>query len=530
MRKILLISTLVLALSACGLKPTSDFSSLYNKHVHSQIVAIEDIAKSLGLYKQEQSVGTLRAAVNVPIMMSGSLSLEHSAKVNGRDADLMLKNLRVAYESMMGSGSLSLDQLGMISKNGDVYVFFDGLADTILPEDIRSVMTKYSKTWLSWTQADIKKSLSGATEDEMIANTIIENLSKMTLDDVEKYLTKYQIFKQTNDLGMSGSLHVFAVDLDREATLALVTSLTEKLTGSGVSDADKKDIQEGLANIILSGTIAFDPSNARITETHLAISESGSSEVGTIDAVTTNDKLQVRLTSAATKAGVELVLAKEENKNTIKLIVSEGGAEMGKLVGYIQKSNDKFQELALDVTAQGMTVSLKHTMKDDGKFEGTLQLPIVGAITWNGTLAGKKLTGLSLKGTTPSGAISMELAPQGDRVVGPLTVKQGSETLLSATVGLLLDEGKFGTSIDILAPDSSESQAHFELDATNKTSPFTDSISIPSGVKPLQNLLDELEALTPKDSFVPVEDDTMYIDDSVSSDDMNALMDPTGNN
>lgn len=412
MRKILLVSSLVLALSACGFNSDSDFSSLYNKHVQAQVTAIEDFAKSLGLYRQEQSVGTLQAAINVPMMVTGSLSLEHSAKVNGRDADLSLKNIRAVYESMMGSGSLSLDQFGLVSKNGDAYFFFQGLTDTLLPEDIRIVLAKYEKTWLSWTRDDIKNTLAGATEEEIIANTIIENLSKMTLADVEKYLTKYPILKNTADLGMSGSLHVYSVDLDRESTLSLITKVTEDITGSGVSDADKGDIQDGLASITLSGTVAFDSSNARVAETHLTISESGSSEVGTIDAVTNGDKLQVRLTSAATKAGVELVLAKEENKNTIKLIISEGGAEMGKLVGYIQKSGDKFQELSLDVTAQGMTVSLKHTLKDDGKFEGSLQLPIVGAITWNGTLAGKKLTGFSLRGTTPSGAISMELAQQ----------------------------------------------------------------------------------------------------------------------
>ncbi len=160
MRKLLFVSSLVLVLSACGLK-SSDFSSLYNNHIHSQIVSIQDFTKSLGLYKQEESIGTIQAAINVPVLMSGALSLEHDIQVNGRDAGLSLKNIRLAYESMMGSGSFSLDKLGFVSKNSDAYFLFDGLKDLgILTEEIRTAVEKYTNTWLSWTQADMKKTLS----------------------------------------------------------------------------------------------------------------------------------------------------------------------------------------------------------------------------------------------------------------------------------------------------------------------------------------------------------------------------------
>jgi hypothetical protein len=39
---------------------------------------------------------------------------------------------------------------------------------------------------------------------------------------------------------------------------------------------------------------------------------------------------------------------------------------------------------------------MTHTQKNDGNFEGHLQLP-VGAISWNGKKEGTKLTELSLK-------------------------------------------------------------------------------------------------------------------------------------
>lgn len=43
---------------------------------------------------------------------------------------------------------------------------------------------------------------------------------------------------------------------------------------------------------------------------------------------------------------------------------------------------------------------------------------------------------------------------------------------------------------------------------TNTSSPFDGSVSAPSGTKPLQELLDELDKLTPSDSFVPVTSDS----------------------
>lgn len=104
----------------------------------------------------------------------------------------------------------------------------------------------------------------------------------------------------------------------------------------------------------------------------------------------------------------------------------------------------------------------------------------------------------------------MELKPQGDRVVGPLMLKQGSELLFSSTVSLLLDEGRFGLGLDILPTESTgsvEPQVHMTLDMTNATTPFDSSISVPSGVKSLQLLLDELDTLVPStESFVPEAD------------------------
>jgi hypothetical protein len=113
----------------------------------------------------------------------------------------------------------------------------------------------------------------------------------------------------------------------------------------------------------------------------------------------------------------------------------------------------------------------------------------------------------------PMGSVSMDLVPQGDKIVGPLVVKEGSNTLLNANIGLLVDEGKFGMSVDVLPNEGTgtTSQAHVEFNVTAKSSPFDGSIGVPSPTKPLQVLLDELEKLAPVDSFTSV-DDTMNAD------------------
>ncbi len=335
---------------------------------------------------------------------------------------------------------------------------------------------------------------------------MVERISKLTIADVEGYLTKYHIWKQTADLGMSGSIHTFAIDLDRETVLILATQVTKDLTNSGISDTDKKGIQDSLSALMFSGTLGFDSDHADVAQMHLVISESGGTQLGVLDANTSSVLTQVHLTSAATNSDVTLTLTKTETRNEIQASVSEGGTEMGKLSGYIEHSGDNLKEISLDVTAQGVTVAMKHTVKDDGTFVGSLTLPI-GNLTWNGTLAGKKLTALTLKGTAPMGSVSMELTPQGDKIAGPLVVKEGSNDLFRANIGLLVDEGKFSLGVDVLSTDKSADttpQSHVELNIVSKTTPYQGTITVPSPTKPLQTLLDELDKLSPKDSFAPV--------------------------
>ena len=64
----------------------------------------------------------------------------------------------------------------------------------------------------------------------------------MGLKDIEGYLTDYPIWKSTADLGMSGSLHRFAVTLDQDAVEKLIKKAMLDITGSGMTESMEKNM------------------------------------------------------------------------------------------------------------------------------------------------------------------------------------------------------------------------------------------------------------------------------------------------
>jgi hypothetical protein len=67
---------------------------------------------------------------------------------------------------------------------------------------MREVFKKFDGTWLSWTQEQAR---AGITDPlELQAMNVIENISKIDKNQIEKYLTKYPVWKSLEDMGMSG--------------------------------------------------------------------------------------------------------------------------------------------------------------------------------------------------------------------------------------------------------------------------------------------------------------------------------------
>jgi hypothetical protein len=161
---------------------------------------------------------------------------------------------------------------------------------------MRTIFANYNDTWLSWTQAEAEAGITDPQELRVMAMT--KNLAKMDIATIEKYLTTYPIWKQVADLGMSGSLHVYSVELDREK-------------------ADQSALRTELTNIGITGTPAFDPADASIGQTRLTLSSTGGISVGTISIDNTATGTQMTLRDTASNTELMAVTSAGESRDDI---------------------------------------------------------------------------------------------------------------------------------------------------------------------------------------------------------------------
>jgi hypothetical protein len=128
---------------------------------------------------------------------------------------------------------------------------------------VSQVFEKYKNTWLALRQADIEKSLSGTGGEDITSYKMSQALTRMTLTDIEKYLSKYPILKETKDLGMSGSLHLYEVVLAKENIISMMQEFTKEATKKDMSEADRKTLEENFSGLALEGIIGFDPQDEK---------------------------------------------------------------------------------------------------------------------------------------------------------------------------------------------------------------------------------------------------------------------------
>ena len=233
MKKIILVPLLLLIVSPCTLpfasKNDGSFVSLYNASIHSSMESLEELGVFLGINRHESIDGSIVSSLSVPGILSGSLDSKYVGTVDGRNSESFFRNIRVLFTSLVSSGSLSADEIGLISQGADSFVSYKNIVDIgLIPDEMKSILKKYENTWLNITQ----KSLSEMSPDELIGYNITKNLLTKSLSDIEKYATDFPIWKSTADLGMSGSLHVWAVELDRSNIVAMTKKLSQDLSGT----------------------------------------------------------------------------------------------------------------------------------------------------------------------------------------------------------------------------------------------------------------------------------------------------------
>ena len=497
MQKLLVVSLLLVTLSSCTFPWTQkdeSFSGLYKAHIESSISGFEDISNILGLNRHEQITGTIVSNVIVPGIFSGSLNSDYSGLIDGRNSESVMKNVKVLFTSLLSSGSLSADEIGLISHTAESYVSYKNITSVgVIPDAVATVLKKYENTWLNITQ----QSQAEMSAEELMGYNIGKNLFTKSLVDIEKYATEYIFWKETADLGMSGSIHMWSVELDRTNILELAKRLSLDLAGTGMTTENADAIQKNLDTISFSGKLGFDPKDPRISILDGTLSLSGVI-LSEITLVKNADNGMVRFVNPEQKAAFVINYSKKEGKYSFDGGVTQEGIEMGKMTGYIEMNGHKFHELALEASAQGMTVSFKHT-QENGTFTGKLSA-VVATLEWSGMTNDGKLTGLKMNGTTPVGSFNTELSSTGsDMIMGPLVVKSGEETLVSANLGLEFAREKFAFLIDVLSADF---PAHFDISIGAKSEKSSKSVTIPTVTKSFQEFIDEIEALTPAEPLM----------------------------
>jgi len=173
----------------------------------------------------------------------------------------------------------------------------------------------------------VSKSQEDMSAEELMGYNIGKNLVTKSLTDIEKYITEFPIWKDTTDLGMSGALHYWAVEINRGNITSLVKKLSLDLAGTGMTTENIKDLEDSLALLSFSGKIGFDPANPKISTLEGTLSASGKLVA---DIIVTKDENGgvVRLMNSAEKTDVSVTYGKKDNKYTLDISVKQNDSEM----------------------------------------------------------------------------------------------------------------------------------------------------------------------------------------------------------
>ncbi len=80
----------------------------------------------------------------------------------------------------------------------------------------------------------------------------------------------------------------------------------------------------------------------------------------------------------------------------------------------------------------------------------------------------------------------------------------GGQELFRANIALVSDDGKF--SLDIQVPPAGTGSLegpHFFIESLYKTSDWKEVIDAPKDTIPMMEMMEKLDAMTPKDEFMP---------------------------
>ena len=78
------------------------------------MTSLDELGQLLGVNRHESIEGAILSNMQVPGILSGSLSSQYSGVIDGRNSESFFRKVSLLYTSLVSSGSISADEIGFI--------------------------------------------------------------------------------------------------------------------------------------------------------------------------------------------------------------------------------------------------------------------------------------------------------------------------------------------------------------------------------------------------------------------------------
>lgn len=213
----------------------------------------------------------MESTLKIPNMLSFSLQSKYEGLNAGRDAKATFSDVKVDFDSLVSSGSISVDEIGLLSKSGESYLMFKNIVDAgMMDKSVRDIVKKYEGAWLQI------QNTQNMTKEQLMGYNVGKNFMLKSPREMMQYFIEYPIFKAVSDKSEQNGMRVWKVDLDHANIVALIGTLVKDLSGEEISAENMDTIKKDVSAMSFSGILGFDPKNAKNATLSGVVMHSGS--------------------------------------------------------------------------------------------------------------------------------------------------------------------------------------------------------------------------------------------------------------
>lgn len=528
-KRILLVPVLIMGLSACGATTSSDYTSLYNANLKAEIQKIDETVTALTPSREYTGhiSGGLEMIEN-GMDTNMAFAADYDTFNEKQNAQLTLKSPTFSTSGKQGDAEVKIEgsfqEMSLIATSMRNLVKYSGMNATVtssddtvkqsVEADIKATIEKLAQFDGKWIDLSNFEELPTDVRDALL------KLATLSVSDIEKYLTDYQLVSAKDAGKQDGSRYTFAVELNREKLVDLMATLAQDFTGKTVSPEEKQEMLTHLQEIFLTGTTTYDAKNPLYREIKWVVFQGENSPTKLhIDSIRDGDKYNLTFTAKqadndAGKLTIDSMTQGNKTDFTVKLVTFQGSGEneMALVTGMIEDM--RLKNLNAKIDAGVVSGELVYTDKDTlsiivnspfmggelfnltntfsgENFEGKASVSGKAAANWKVAVMNKTLTGLELIvkdfiNQSEADMVTLKLEKQDGNTMtrGKLTLRDGESEVLSADVSLeMIMNEKFGFILEnIVSPyfdDMGTVLKKAELFATSKESKTNRKVEIP---------------------------------------------------